>query len=233
MFYTVEHPDGANTCFDQCVATSPSMERDSWTDHGSMNLPVPPLEHASDGTDRPPYVRLDGNLLASTEDPQGIAEPKYMVFGEYVSLCRAPADVLGSYQFGLYGVPLTDDLLTVAPGASPQLIMADQYQTPAADVQGDLSGNYTEGPYQLVHGNYIYLFYSRGDCCAPSSDDVASVYQTQVCRTDVQNGPAGPYVDRDGQDCATGGSQGYHRPGSIFLYSNSKRSSKAEISLMS
>lgn len=43
MYYTIEHPDGANTCFDQCVATSPSMEPGSWTDHGSMIFLSRPL----------------------------------------------------------------------------------------------------------------------------------------------------------------------------------------------
>lgn len=188
------------------------MEGGSWTDHGSMNIPSPGLEKSSDGSYRVPYVRLDGNLLATSDDPQGIQNPKYMVFG--------------SYQFGLYGVPLTDDLLTAVPGAQPKLIIADQYQPPAKDIpaDGDRSGNYTEGAYQLQHGNYIYLFYSRGDCCAPGSDDVISVYQTEVCRTTVAEGPTGRYVDRDGLDCTTGGSQGYYRQGSIFLESNSKSS---------
>ena len=127
----------------------------------------------------------------------------------------------GSYQFGLYGIALADNLLTAAAGAVPEIIIADQYQTPAPGV-GDASGNYSEGAYQIINDGYIYLFYSRGDCCAPGSVSVESVYQVQVCRTVESNGPTGPYVDQNGDDCATGGSEGANRTGSIFLYSNSK-----------
>ena len=81
MFYTVEFPDAGNTCFDQCVATTTSMGENSWTDHGSMNIPVPPSETATDGEVIPPYVRLDGNLISNTNDPQGMVYPPYMVFG--------------------------------------------------------------------------------------------------------------------------------------------------------
>lgn len=105
------------------------------------------------------------------------------------------------------------------PGSVPYLIIADQYQRPSEPGQFDQSGNYTEGPYQLAHGDWLYIFYSRGNCCAPGSFDISTVYQTQVCRTPIGNGPAGPYVDRNGESCARGS---YYRHGSIFLYSNSK-----------
>ena len=105
------------------------------------------------------------------------------------------------------------------PGSAPYLIVADQYQTPSEPGQFDQSGNYTEGPFQLAHGDWLYIFYSRGNCCAPGSFDISTVYQTQVCRTAIGNGPAGPYFDRNGESCARGS---YYRYGSIFLYSNSK-----------
>lgn len=98
MYYTVEHPDGANTCFDQCVATSPSLEPGSWTDHGSMNIPVPDLELSSDGSSRPPYVRLDGNLLVDSPDPQGISDVKCMVFGRL----RHKSAIIRLYQSNLF-----------------------------------------------------------------------------------------------------------------------------------
>lgn len=33
LFYTVEDQENGY-CFDQCVATSPSMDAGTWTDHG-------------------------------------------------------------------------------------------------------------------------------------------------------------------------------------------------------
>lgn len=97
--------------------------------------------------------------------------------------------------------------------------MADQYQRPSAPDLGDMSGNYTEGAYQLAHGGWVYIFYSRGNCCAPGSFDISTVYETQVCRTAIANGPAGPYFDRNGESCAHGS---YNRAGTTFLYSNSQ-----------
>ena len=81
LFYTVEFPDEGDTCFDQCVATSSTMDEDSWEDKGSMNIPIPSALPATDGEVRVPYVRLDGNLLATTDDPQGSSGTPYMVFG--------------------------------------------------------------------------------------------------------------------------------------------------------
>ena len=113
MYYTVEHPDGANTCFDQCVATSPYMEPGTWTDHGSMNIPVPPLELSSDGSYRPPYVRLDGNLLVDSYDPQGISAVKYMVFGKF------PYFIGGNHE----------RMLTIAQDRISSVSMAWRYPT--------------------------------------------------------------------------------------------------------
>ncbi|KAF7197832.1 putative arabinan endo-1,5-alpha-L-arabinosidase A [Pseudocercospora fuligena] len=206
LYYTVEYPVPGEVCFDICVATSSTMGKDDWNDQGSIGIPLPEREKANDGTTRDPYVRLDGNLLSDSKDPQGVVEPLFMVFG--------------SYQFGLYGITLAN-MTSVMPGERPELIIAAQYQKPASTILQDQSGNYTEGAHQLVNGDYIYLFYSRGACCEAPGHDAGSVYQTQVCRTVRSNGPRGLYVDRDGENCLTGGSLGWHRKGSIFLYSNS------------
>lgn len=122
---------------------------------------------------------------------------------------------IGSYQFGLYGFPVSDDLLTIAPGGNVSEIIIDQLNTPAPDASE--GGNLTEGPYQLAHGNYIYLFYSRGDCCAPGSYGPDTVYRTEVCRAAKADGPTGPYLDRNGENCLTGSVK---RAGTRVLYSN-------------
>lgn len=71
------------------------MEPGSWKDHGSMNIPIPDLEKASNGDERRPYVRLDGNLLANASDPQGIGSTKYMVLGECLTYRNEIANELG------------------------------------------------------------------------------------------------------------------------------------------
>lgn len=115
-----------------------------------------------------------------------------------------------SYQFGLYGFQLSSDLLSLQPDSPVREIIIDQYN-PAPD-----AGNKTEGAYLLQHGDYNYLFYSIGQCCASPADGADAVYRVEVCR-----GPAGsvtgPYVDRNGIDCLTGG---YRREGTVVLFSS-------------
>lgn len=130
-FHTNDHSIPLQT-FDLCVATSPTMDADSWVDHGPMDVPG-----VSDPTE---YVRLDGNLIANASNPSGIAIP-YMAFG--------------SYNWGVYGVNVSDDFLRVATtNEQPAMLVADQ-QNP-----GEYPGNKTEGPYQLEKDGFIYLFYS-------------------------------------------------------------------------
>lgn len=117
MFY------GINTApfnFDLCVATSPDMEQDSWTDHGSMNVPK---SNTGDDQATESYVRLDGNMLADSTDPSGVDGFHYMVFG--------------SYQWGLYGFQVSPDLLTIKDGESVDMIYLEQYNP------GIYSGNKT------------------------------------------------------------------------------------------
>lgn len=191
IYYTIS--GGPNDLLDLCVATSPSMNLGSWTDHGSMGVPI------SKTTPEQGYVRLDGNLLTSSDDTSGVDSDHYMVFG--------------SSQWGLYGFPVSSDLLTMKSGGKVQEIIVDQYNT------GQDAGNRTEGPFQFRNGKYIYLFYSKGDCCPPNSYSRSTVYKVQVCRALGTDGPTGPYHDRDGINCLTGG---VDRVGTTVLSSHGK-----------
>ncbi|CRG87822.1 Arabinan endo-1,5-alpha-L-arabinosidase A [Talaromyces islandicus] len=180
LFYSI---NTAPFNFDLCVATSPDMEPDNWTDHGSMNVPI---STTGDDQATESYVRLDGNMLADSTDPSGVDGFHYMTFG--------------SYQWGLYGFQVSDDLLTIMDGATVDMVYLEQYNL------GEYAGNKTEGPYLLTNNGYVYFFYSIGNCCA--ADDTAyndSVYRVQVCRKLVTDMPTGPYLDRDGVDCLNGG----------------------------
>lgn len=211
LYYSVNCPPFE---FDLCVATSATMEQNSWVDHGSMNVPTAKsqipnqIPHQPTVSAIPQYVRLDGSLLASDSQPKGAATPHYMIFG--------------SYQFGLYGFPVSNDLLTIAPGGAVEPIIIDQL-TQGPDVgfaNGDVAPNATENANLLAHGNYVYLFYARGDCCPPASLTDSEVYQIQVCRTAVNTFPRGPWLDRAGANCETGG---IYRNGTTVLYSHGKQ----------
>ena len=67
----------------------------------------------------------------------------------------------------------------------------------------------------LTNNGYVYLFYSIGNCCAADDTDYNnSVYRVQVCRKLTKDAPSGPFLDRDGTNCLTGG---VDRPGTTIL----------------
>lgn len=69
----------------------------------------------------------------------------------------------------------------------------------------------------LTNNGYVYFFYSIGNCCAADDTDYNnSVYRVQVCRKRVTDPPTGPFLDRDGVDCLTGG---VNRVGTTILAS--------------
>lgn len=81
----------------------------------------------------------------------------------------------GSFN-GLYGVELSDDGLSVKPGAEKQKV----------------AGNWFEAVYLYKKNGYYYMFASIGSCC----EGAKSTYETVVGRS---KSLFGPYVNRAGQ----------------------------------
>lgn len=81
----------------------------------------------------------------------------------------------GSFR-GLYGIELSDDGLTVRPGAEKRQVAGTAY----------------EAIYIHKRDGYYYLFASTGTCC----EGMRSTYATVVGRSDDL---FGPYVDRQGR----------------------------------
>lgn len=81
----------------------------------------------------------------------------------------------GSFH-GIYGIELSADGLSLAPGASPRQI----------------AGNFMEGTYIHRRGPYYYLFGSTGSCCEGNR----STYRVTVGRSENL---FGPYADREGR----------------------------------
>lgn len=81
----------------------------------------------------------------------------------------------GSFR-GLYGIELSDDGLSVRPGAEKRQVAGTAY----------------EAIYIHKRGGYYYLFASTGTCC----QGMRSTYTTVVGRSDAL---FGPYVDREGR----------------------------------
>lgn len=61
-----------------------------------------------------------------------------------------------------------------------------------------------EGAFIFPHGNYWYLFFSAGQCCAldKSRPAAGKEYQIKVCRSEKPNSG---FVDKNGKDCKNGG----------------------------
>ena len=81
----------------------------------------------------------------------------------------------GSFH-GIYGIDLSDDGLSVKPGA----------------VKKQVSGTFMEGTYIHKRGKYYYLFGSAGTCC----EGARSTYRVTYGRSENL---FGPYVDKKGQ----------------------------------
>lgn len=81
----------------------------------------------------------------------------------------------GSFR-GIYGIELSDDGLSVKPGAQKRQI----------------AGTFMEGTYIHKHGRYYYLFGSAGTCC----EGEKSTYRVTVGRSENL---FGPYVDKEGR----------------------------------
>lgn len=81
----------------------------------------------------------------------------------------------GSFR-GIYGIELSDDGLSVKPGAE----------------KVQIAGTLTEGTYIYKHDGYYYLFGSAGTCC----DGLNSTYRLVVARSENL---FGPYVNKSGK----------------------------------
>lgn len=81
----------------------------------------------------------------------------------------------GSFR-GIYGIELSDDGLSVKPGAEKKQI----------------AGTFTEGTYIHKHDGYYYLIGSAGSCC----EGIRSTYHLVVARS---RNLFGPYVDKNNQ----------------------------------
>ena len=80
----------------------------------------------------------------------------------------------GSFR-GIYGIELSDDGLSVKPGAE----------------KVQIAGTLTEGTYIIKRDGYYYLFGSAGSCC----DGANSTYHVVVARSENL---MGPYVNKVG-----------------------------------
>jgi arabinan endo-1,5-alpha-L-arabinosidase len=165
--------NGTNgAAFDIAVATSPSMEDGTWTDHGSIGIPL----------DKKEYVALGVNVLVN-------------------SSTNTAHVAWGSFNNGLFGMELDRKaaFLNVSLLPSPKLLVQDQ-PLPYTGIGYKGGSNVTEGAFQWQDDIWLYIFYSQGHCCNPSTAQIGTEYRVKVCRTSAAT-PQGPYLDKTNAPC--------------------------------
>ncbi|KAH7471118.1 hypothetical protein PRIC1_003067 [Phytophthora ramorum] len=96
----------------------------------------------------------------------------------------------GSYWQGIHQTHMRDP---------PVLSSVDPYQVGFAS-----NFEVLEGPYIFHHGDFYYLFMSKGKCCTydKSKPAAGKEYRVLVCRSSKATGG---FVDKEGVDCAKDG----------------------------
>lgn len=143
------------------VASSSSLEVGSWTDHGSIGIPL------SDD-----YNRIDPNWFRESVD-----SPVYFNFG--------------SAWDDIYQTELDSSFLTVASDAdTPANLIYNSTVPSNQDYAAIAEGSFLFW-WEVDETKYYYMFFSSGACCnaedslAPAGDE----YKIMVCRSDSASGP--------------------------------------------
>ncbi|KAI9043887.1 arabinan endo-1,5-alpha-L-arabinosidase [Aspergillus affinis] len=175
------------------VATSKSPGPGGWTDHGS-------IVQSGTGPGSANYPYNVSNAIDPcvfiTDTGQG-----YLTWG--------------SYWTGLWQVPLSKDLLSVATGEEsdarhlayePRAIFPGRKKpTPLC---GDPTGAHpVEGGFISYHAPYHYLWFSWGKCCKYDPDNLPAPGKEYQIRVGRSLSPRGPFVDRIGRDLVDGGGE--------------------------
>ena len=175
------------------VATSPSLDVGTWTEHGAVNIP-----HNSS------YNLIDPNLFQKAP-----GQPYYFTFGSFWD------DILQTQLDPSTG--FTQQL----PNTKPVQRAYNSTYDAGTETPSVTEGSYQFWlPDPLGDGTaYFYLFFSSGACCDKAFDFNAAgslaapgdEYKVMVCRA---TSPTGPFVDKNGRNCLT------HNGGTMILGSH-------------
>ncbi|EMR63940.1 putative extracellular endo- -alpha-l- protein [Eutypa lata UCREL1] len=154
------------------VRSSKTMEPGSWTAGDRLAIPWAKK-----------YNVLDGALVTVGEGP-GETREHLLTFG--------------SYQEGLFQIPLADPPTRLKPDSAKHITHLARNSTSGPGLRYP---NPTEAGFVFRYGKFYYLFFSSGRCTRERDDKWAGpgeVYKVMVCRS---TDPRGGYVDEHGKDC--------------------------------
>ncbi|KXJ85957.1 glycosyl hydrolase [Microdochium bolleyi] len=190
----VTHPEATVPWHDASIVvhTSRTLEPGSWVRQGRLEI-----------TWAARYNILDAALI-TVED----SSPTATEGGQRHLL------TFGSYQEGLFQIPLADPPLALAPNAMQQITHLERNAS-AVSPRGQTEAGFMYGPRK----GWYYLFFSSGRCCPRPDPDAPkgrgrggapgqnmlwmrddNAYRVVVCRS---RRPRGGFVDRLGRDCLT------------------------------
>lgn len=177
----VTHPESSSQFHDASIVvqTSDTLEPKSWVRQGRLKIPWAMK-----------YNVLDAALLTVNTTTQGGQDVQH----HYLNF--------GSYQEGLFQVPLANPPFRVAENGIEQMTHLER-NTTAVNPRDQ-----TEAAFIHERKGWFYLFYSSGRCCPERSPKTGQMewmqydqaYRVVVCRS---RRPRGGFADKDGKDCLT------------------------------
>ena len=184
LYYSVS-AFGKNT---SCIglATNVTLDPDdpdfAWIDHGKVIQSFPAKTN---------WNAIDPNLIVAED---GTPYLSWGSFWDGLKLVKMTPDATAT----------AEDMNDIPTIASRKKSSSDPNPPSIDDNPKDAGGNAIEAPFIFKKGDYYYLFASIDYCCK----GVNSTYKMIVGRSKTI---PGPYLDKDGNDMATGG-------GSILLH---------------
>lgn len=174
MYYAVSTLGTRNSSIG--YATSPTMELNTWTDHGSTNI----TSHGAGGSYAvSPYNAIDPALIHA-------GDKTYMFFG--------------SYWNDLYRVEMNANLTAPLNDLASSAVQVEYQPAGSHAAEAAFVFRY-QPPGSSVP--YFYLFWSEGQANNYNKNKPAAggEYKVRVCRSTSVDGQ---YVDASGQSCLNG-----------------------------
>ncbi|KKY25369.1 putative arabinan endo-alpha-l-arabinosidase a [Phaeomoniella chlamydospora] len=173
VFYAVSKSGFQNSSIG--LATSTTLDVGTWTDHGTLNIPLDSR-----------WNKIDPNIFHAAAD-----QPYYFVFGSsWDGIFQTQLDPASGFLDQLGDGPVQKAYNSTTYVDSTQVSITEGgYQFWVANATGDGTP-------------YYYLFFSSGACCNIVEDLAAlgDEYKVMVCRS---TSPTGPFADNQGRDCQT------------------------------